>query len=72
MYDFQTVKLLHRHGGDEWAPMLEGSEHGPVAHDPERSWLRGARIFRCSRCDDEIMIKDPASETPVDDQAEGV
>lgn len=65
MFDFQTVKLMHRHGGEDYAPMSEGSEHGPVAHDPERSWLKGARIFRCTRCDDEVVVA-PANDAPGD------
>jgi hypothetical protein len=60
MFDYQTVKLLHRHSDDEWVPMAEGSEHDPASHDMERKWLRGARIFRCSRCDEEIVMLPPA------------
>jgi len=39
--------------------MSEGSDHGPESHDPERAWLKGARIFRCTRCEDEIVMVDP-------------
>ena len=62
MFDYQTVKLLHRHGNEDWAPYTEGSEHTPASHDMERSWLKqGARIFRCTTCADEVMVL-PASE----------
>jgi hypothetical protein len=64
MFDYQTVKLLHRHGSDDWAPYTESSasEHTSSAHDPERSWLkRGARIFKCTQCADEVMVV-PATE----------
>jgi hypothetical protein len=67
MFDYQTVKLLHRHGDDDWIPMTEGSEHDVAAHDPERGWLAGARIFRCSRCDEEIAMSpaaEPRTEAP--------
>ena len=67
MFDYQTVKLLHRHGDDDWIPMTAGSHHDPAAHDPERGWLKGARIFRCSRCDEEIAIvpsAEPRTEAP--------
>jgi hypothetical protein len=61
VFDYQTIKLLHRHGNDDYAPMTEASEHNSASHDPERSWLRSARIFRCDRCDDEVVIT-PAAE----------
>ncbi len=61
MFDYQTVKLLHRHGDDDWIPMTEGSDHDAAAHDPERGWLHGARIFKCSRCDEQIAISPPDS-----------
>jgi hypothetical protein len=60
MYDYQTIKLLHRHSDENWVPMTEGSHHDAAAHDPERGWLRGARIFRCTSCDEEIAIEPPA------------
>ena len=67
MFDFQTVKLLHRHGNDDYAPMSEGAEHGSPAHDPERGWLKNARIFRCTQCEDEIVVvpaAEPTGEAP--------
>jgi hypothetical protein len=67
MFDYQTVKLMHRHGDDEYAPMVEGSEHTSAAHDPERAWLKGARIFKCTRCADEVVIApdgEPSTEHP--------
>jgi hypothetical protein len=27
-----------------------------ASHDPERAWVKGARIFRCSACEEEIAI----------------
>jgi hypothetical protein len=67
MFDYQTVKLLHRHSDEDWVPMVEGSEHGSAAHDPERRWLHGAKIFRCTRCDEEIAVvpaAEPHTEAP--------
>jgi hypothetical protein len=58
MYDYQTVKLMHRHGDDDWVPMTE-LEHDPAAHDPERAWLHGARLFKCTRCDDIVVATPP-------------
>ena len=59
MFDYQTIKLLHRHGDDEWVPM-EGLEHSSAAHDPERAWLRGARIFKCTTCEEQVAVELPA------------
>ena len=36
MFDYQTVKLLHHHGQDDWVPMAE-VEHGSAAHDKNMS-----------------------------------
>ena len=67
MFDYQTVRLLHNHGDDDWIPMNESSVHDVAARDPERSWLHGARIFRCSKCDEQIAIvpaAEPRTEAP--------
>ena len=67
MFDYQTVRMLHRHGDDDWVPMTEGSNHDAASHDMERKWLRGAKIFRCSRCDEEIAVMpsaEPRTEAP--------
>jgi hypothetical protein len=70
MFDFQTIKLLHRHGNGDYAPMTEGADHTPAAHDPERAWLTGARIFKCTRCEDEIVIT-PAGERSTEHPFQG-
>ena len=64
---FQTLgglKVMHWHGGNDWVPMSEGSGHDAASHDPERAWLKGARIFRCSSCEEQIAIApdDPQGE----------
>jgi hypothetical protein len=67
MFDYQTVQMLHRHGDDDWVPMTEGSHHDAADHDMERRWLRNAKIFRCSRCDEEIAVvpsAEPRTEAP--------
>jgi hypothetical protein len=66
MYDYQTIKLLHRHGDDDYVPMTEGSEHTSATHDPERAWLRGARLFSCTKCADEVVITAPNANVPDD------
>ena len=59
-----AFRVMHWHGGDDWVPMTEGPEHGAASHDPERAWLKGARIFKCSSCEEQIAI---APENPRDD-----
>ena len=61
MFHYETVKILHHHGDDDWVPMAEEPEHDSAAHDPERAWLKGARIFRCKTCAEQIAIADPAA-----------
>ncbi len=63
MMDLGAVRLLHRHGTD-YEEMVE-REHNAADHDPERSWLRGARIFQCRTCSEEIVAL-PATEAPGD------
>jgi hypothetical protein len=58
------LRVMHWHGGNDWVPMSEGSGHDVSSHDPERAWLKGARIFRCSQCEEEIAI---APDNPRDD-----
>jgi hypothetical protein len=64
MLNFQRLVLLHHHGGGEYEPM---TEHGVDTHDPERALLRGelrgARIFRCSKCADEVLVMPPTDPT---------
>ena len=58
MFDYQTIKLMHLHG-DERVPMTERAHSDSADHDPERRWIQGARIFRCMRCDEEIVVMPP-------------
>ena len=53
-----SFRLLHRHN-DEYVPMVE---HTSTDHDIERGWLRGARIFRCSTCEEEVVLVPPTEE----------
>ena len=55
MIDYSTFKLIHRHG-DTWVELAPGEHHDAAEHDPERGWMRHARLFRCTRCDEEVMV----------------
>ena len=61
MFDYTTVQLFHSHGEGHYVPMAERTDHDPAARDPERKWLSGARIFKCTTCDEEIVMT-PAAE----------
>jgi hypothetical protein len=56
MLDYWTMQLMHLHGGKH-VPMVERSHHDAADHDPEQAWLEGARIFRCTTCDDEVVVR---------------
>jgi hypothetical protein len=59
--NFETNRIMHRHGND-WVEMRPVDAHSPDGRDPERDLLHGARLFRCSACDEEIQVtaEDPA------------
>jgi hypothetical protein len=66
MINYSALELLHRHDDGSAVPM---TEHGLEEHDPERALLRGirrgARLFRCEVCADEVIVQptvDPSEE----------
>ena len=65
MFQLEQLQLLHRHGND-WLP-LDAADTGrqhldPVDHDIEQQMLRGARLYRCTECEVEIMAIPPGSD----------
>jgi hypothetical protein len=57
---FELARLEHHHGGDSWHDMVEVSaSHDSAESDPERQWVSGSRIFRCTTCEDEIRVVGP-------------
>jgi hypothetical protein len=50
-------RMEHRHGSN-WYPMEQVSSHDPAASDIERS-LGRHRIYRCTRCDEDVRIEIP-------------
>jgi hypothetical protein len=54
MYDVR-VQLAHLHGG-QLVPMSRREHHGPADHDIERALARGAMVFRCDSCSDEVVV----------------
>jgi hypothetical protein len=75
MFEMQGgFRVMHWHGGDDWVPMSESSEHSSASHDPERAWLKGARIFKCTSCEESIAITaaDPRDTGDADHPHPGV
>jgi hypothetical protein len=69
MINYSALEVLHRHDDGTAAPM---TEHNLEEHDPERDLLRGirrgARLFRCEVCSDEVIVQpsqDPNDEGSV-------
>ena len=67
MLDIRTMELMHVHEG-EHVPMVERPHHDPADHDPEQRWREGARIFRCTTCDEEVVVLPPGLDGPRSDQ----
>jgi hypothetical protein len=61
MLNFQAIRLMHNHGNGEYIDMVE-RDHDAADHDPERAWLRGARIFKCRTCSEEVVVVPPGQE----------
>jgi hypothetical protein len=53
---YEALRMIHRHGHD-WAEMVPKDLDEVANHDIERSLLRGARIFRCRSCDEEVAVQ---------------
>jgi hypothetical protein len=65
MYDYQTFKLVHLHDGER-ITMEERGHEDAADHDPERGWVEGARIFRCGRCAEEVVVMPPGHDEPAE------
>jgi hypothetical protein len=59
MLNFQAMELMHRHDDGKAAPMTEVAH--PSVQDEERDWLHGGRIFRCTECNEEVVVGSPQS-----------
>ena len=57
MYD-PSLQLFHLHGGDQ-VRMERRAHHSPADHDIERALARGAQVWRCPRCEDDVIVYPP-------------
>ena len=53
-------RLEHRYHDGAWGSLEEQPRphHAAAAHDPERRWPTH-RIFRCTSCDHEVVLREP-------------
>jgi hypothetical protein len=59
----QPLQFQHRHSDGSWGSFEARPEsHDPADHDPERAWPDG-KIYKCSTCDEEILVTDPLDST---------
>ncbi|MGD0018811.1 MAG: hypothetical protein ABSD62_06110 [Candidatus Limnocylindrales bacterium] len=59
--DYREFRILHPHG-DEWVEMRR--QHDPAQTDPERTWGKGSVIYKCTRCDEGIVVVPPTDPQP--------
>jgi hypothetical protein len=62
MFDYGTFQLVHAHDGERY-PMADATEDA-TAHDPERGWVEGERIFRCAGCDTQVVVVQAGRDAP--------
>ena len=60
MLNFQALQLMHRHDDGSVAPMSEAAHESAAREDEERTWLHGGRLFRCSQCNEEVVVAAPS------------
>ena len=51
-------QVEHQHADGSWSPMeleADAEHHDPVAHDPERGWLRG-HVYLCRPCGERVRV----------------
>ena len=58
-------RLTHQHTDGTWGE-FEEVEHDSAAHDPERWWSIG-RVFRCTSCDEQVVVVPQGEDKPVED-----
>jgi hypothetical protein len=49
LYDYNTVRLMHKHPDGDWGAMKSRPEShpDPASTDPERAWASGQAIYDC-------------------------
>lgn len=55
MFDARVIQLQHIHDGERVA-MRREEHHSSSDHDLERALARGAQLWRCDRCADEVLV----------------
>lgn len=66
MFNLQS-QLYHLHDGVR-VPMIEQRpHHSPADHDVERAIARGARVFKCDTCEEQVLVVPPGAD-PVSEE----
>ena len=60
--DYRDFRILHPHG-DEWVEMSR-KPHDAADVDMERKWGAGAALYKCTRCDEGIIVRPPTPDAP--------
>lgn len=60
--DYRDFRILHPHGSERVE--MRRQPHDPAEGDPERKWGKGAVVFKCTRCEEGIVILPPARSSP--------
>jgi hypothetical protein len=59
----EALLIEHRHSDGSWGRFQPVEHHDAAAHDPERDWAKGKKIYSCTTCDEMIRVDDPAGES---------
>ncbi len=62
MVDYGDFRILHPHDG-EWSEMTR-EHHDAAEHDPERRWGRGAKLFKCAKCEERVVVVPRSPDEP--------
>jgi hypothetical protein len=58
----EALLIEHRHSDGTWGRFQPVEHHDAAAHDPERDWAKGKKIYSCMTCEELIRVDDPAGE----------
>jgi predicted RNA-binding Zn-ribbon protein involved in translation (DUF1610 family) len=64
VFQYEGLALVHPHGGES-IPMEEIRERDSASDDPERSWASGEKVYRCPRCDEQVIVRSDAERENV-------
>jgi hypothetical protein len=60
--DYRDFRILHPHGNERIE--MSRQPHDAANGDVERKWGKGAVFFKCTRCEEGIVILPPTEAAP--------